>query len=74
MKRTSVEAPKKTTANLEVGQSVKNTLHISESYDMTMEAVIAKSMWAAGRTKERGEFRKLFYQTINHDLLFIPEE
>ena len=58
----------------EVGQSVKNTLHIPESYDMTMEAVIAKSMWAAGRTKERGEFRKLFYQTINHDLLFIPEE
>lgn len=57
----------------EVGNMVKNTYDIPESYDMTLEAVIAKTMWILGITKERQEFRRLFYTTINHDLLFTPE-
>ena len=57
----------------EVGNLVKNAYGIPESYDMTLEAVIAKTMWILGQTKDRQEFRKLFYTTINHDLLFTPE-
>ena len=56
----------------EVGHAVKNAFNIPESYDMTLEAVIAKTMWILGNTKDRGEFKKLFYTSINHDLLFLP--
>ena len=47
--------------------------YIPESYDMTLEAVITKTMWILGRTRERDRFRELFYTSINHDLLFLPE-
>ena len=57
----------------EVGHAVKNAYNIPESYDMTLEAVIAKTMWILGKTQDRKEFRELFYTSINHDLLFIPE-
>ena len=57
----------------EVGHAVKNIYDIPESYDMTLEAVVAKTMWILGKTKDRKEFRQLFYTTINHDLLFVPE-
>ena len=57
----------------EVGNAVKNDYNIPESYDMTLESVIAKTMWILGQTKDRREFRKMFYTSINHDLLFIPE-
>jgi L-asparaginase len=56
----------------EVGHAVKNIYDLPESYDMTLEAVIAKTMWILGKTKDRKEFRKLFYTTVNHDLLFVP--
>ena len=56
----------------EVGHAVKNTFDIPESYDMTLEAVIAKTMWILGKTKDRKQFRELFYTTINHDMLFTP--
>ena len=57
----------------EVGHAVKNEYNIPESYDMTLEAVIAKTMWILGKTQNRNEFKELFYASINHDLLFIPE-
>jgi len=57
----------------EVGHAVKNAYNIPESYDMTLEAVIAKTMWILGETQDRAEFRKLFYTSVNHDLLFIPD-
>jgi len=57
----------------EVGHAVKNAYNIPESYDMTLEAVIAKTMWILGKTRDRKEFRKLFYTSINHDLLFVPD-
>jgi L-asparaginase len=41
----------------EVGHAVKNIYDLPESYDMTLEAVVAKTMWILGRTKERKEFR-----------------
>jgi L-asparaginase len=55
----------------EVGHAVKNIYDIPESYDMTLEAVIAKTMWILGQTKDRKEFRQLFYTAVNHDLLFL---
>ena len=58
----------------EVGHAVKNEYNIPESYDMTLEAVIAKTMWILGKTKDRGQFREMFYTSVNHDLLFIPGE
>ncbi len=57
----------------EVGHAVKNTYDIPESYDMTLEAVVAKTMWILGKTKDRKAFRQLFYTAINHDLLLTPE-
>ena len=41
-----------------------------QSYDMTLEATVTKMMWALAQTKEQEVFEKLFYQTINHDILF----
>ena len=58
----------------EVGHLVKTAYDIPESFDMTLEAVIAKTMWILGITKDRREFQKLFYTTINHDMLFKPVE
>ena len=58
----------------EVGHAVKNEYDIPESFDMTLEAVIAKTMWILGQTKDRTEFRKMFYTSINHDLLFVPQD
>lgn len=58
----------------QVGKYMKNKFSLPESYDMTLEAAVAKTMWALGQTGDAAEFRKLFYKTINHDLLFSPEE
>ena len=58
----------------EVGHAVKNEYDIPESYDMTLEAVIAKTMWILGKTHDRRAFRELFYASVNHDLLFVPGE
>lgn len=40
-----------------------------ETYDMTLEATVTKVMWVLGQTKEPERFRRLFYETINHDIL-----
>ena len=58
----------------QVGQVMKDEFSLPESYDMTLEAVVAKTMWALGQTKDPKEFRRLFYSTINRDLLFYPEK
>ena len=44
---------------------------VLESYDMTLEATVTKMMWAMAQTNDADEFKKLFYQTINHDILFV---
>ncbi len=56
----------------EVGKSMKTAFDLPESYDMTLEACITKTMWALAQTKDNGEFRKLFYTPVNHDMLFSP--
>lgn len=57
----------------EVGRRVKHTFDMIESYDMTLEATITKLMWALGRTKDVAKVRELFYQTVNHDILWREE-
>jgi L-asparaginase len=58
----------------QVGKNMKLEFQLPESYDMTLESVVAKTMWILGQTKDTREFARLFYQTINHDVLFLPEE
>ena len=54
----------------QVGKELKERFPVFESYDMTLEATVTKMMWALAKTKEQEAFEKLFYQTINHDILF----
>ncbi len=54
----------------QVGQKIKQACPVVESYDMTLEAVAAKTMWALGESHDIETFARCFYKTINHDLLF----
>ena len=58
----------------QVGRKMKEKFHLLEAYDMTLEATVTKTMWAMGVAKDIAEFRRLFYRTINHDILLTPEE
>lgn len=53
----------------EVGNEIKNSCHILESYDMTLESVVAKLMWLLANVavEERENF---FYKKTNYDLIF----
>ena len=54
-----------------VGKTIKKEFNLMEAYDMTTEAVITKLMWLMGMEGlSKKEFRKLFYQQINYDILF----
>ena len=58
----------------QVGKVIKEKFPILESYNMTLEASEAtavKLMWVLGQTQDLPECRRLFYKTINHDLLFL---
>ena len=52
-----------------VGVRGKEEYGLMESYDMTPEAVVTKLMWASAVAKDRSELEKLFYKTINNDIL-----
>lgn len=54
----------------EVGQKAKNAFGLIESYDMTLEATVAKLMWILGKTSAPEDVEELFYQTIGHDILW----
>ena len=53
----------------QVGKAIKEEFHLMETFDMTLEATVTKVMWILGQTKGPGEFRRLFYETVNHDIL-----
>ena len=53
----------------QVGHLLKDVPGVLEAYDMTTEAVLAKLMWALGRTRRAEEVRKLFYTPVAFDLL-----
>lgn len=54
----------------EVGQKAKNAFGLIESYDMTLEATVAKLMWILGQTSNPEDVEELFYKTIGHDILW----
>ncbi len=55
----------------EVGRDIKAECRILESYDMTLESVIAKLMWILGNKDTRKEeVEDLFYKNVNYDLIF----
>lgn len=56
----------------QVGKAIKEELALPESYDMTLEATVAKTMWALANSEGPEDFKKLFYTPVNHDLMWVP--
>lgn len=55
----------------EVGYDMKKYCRFLESYDMTLEAVIAKTMWLLGNFDgSKTDLEELFYRNINYDVIF----
>lgn len=52
-----------------VGRGLKNRFALLESYSMTYESIITKLMWILAQTKEDEAVEKLFYKTVNYDLI-----
>lgn len=51
----------------EVGRPYAEKAGILKGDDMTTEALVAKTMWALGQTRDPDEVARLFYEPINHD-------
>lgn len=51
----------------EVGRAYVEHPGILKGGDMTTEALVAKTMWALGQTRDADELQRLFYRPINHD-------
>jgi len=54
----------------QVGKEVKDELALHESFDMTLESTVVKTMWALANSSSREEFARLFYTPVNHDLMW----
>lgn len=55
----------------EVGHEMKTMCSFLESYDMTLESVIAKTMWMlANKQVSKENQEDIFYKNINYDVIF----
>lgn len=55
----------------EVGHDMKKHCRFLESYDMTLESVIAKTMWMlANFDMTKDNIEDIFYRNINYDVIF----
>lgn len=55
----------------EVGHEMKAMCSFLESYDMTLESVIAKTMWMlANKEVSKENQEDIFYKNINYDVIF----
>lgn len=55
----------------EVGHEMKARCNFLESYDMTLESVIAKTMWMlANQDVSKANQEDIFYKNINYDVIF----
>ena len=55
----------------EVGHNMKEYCRFLESYDMTLESVIAKVMWMLGNYDISScDIEEVVYHSINYDLIF----
>ena len=52
-----------------VGRGYKTRFALLESYTMTYESIITKLMWILAQTKRDEEVEKLFYKSVNYDLI-----
>ena len=55
-----------------VGHRLKRDLGVLESYDMTIEAAVAKLMWALAQTRDSRAVAALFYTPVAQDILSRP--
>ncbi len=53
----------------QVGLRIKQKYELPEAYDMTVEAVVAKVMWALPKCKTAQEFSKLFHMPVGNDMI-----
>ena len=51
----------------EVGRAYADRCGILRGGDMTTEALVAKTMWVLGQTRDPSEVERLFYEPVNHD-------
>lgn len=56
----------------QVGHTIKTQYGILEAYDMTPEAVLAKTMWLLGQSRDPAFFRSNFHTPVMHDIL-LPD-
>lgn len=56
----------------EVGRDFARHPGILQGGDMSTEALVAKTMWALGQTRDAARIAELFYRPVNNDR--IPEE
>ena len=56
----------------QVGHTIKNRYGVLEAYDMTLEAVLTKTMWLLGQDKAIDSFRRRFHTPVQQDIL-LPE-
>ena len=52
----------------EVGNLIKKTAGLMESYDMTSEACLAKLMWVLGQSNDPAQIKKMFYTPVGYDM------
>ena len=52
----------------EVGRVFKKDERVLEAYNMTLEAIVTKLMWALGCTSDKTALKELFYKEINFDI------
>lgn len=53
----------------EVGHRIKSQYGVIEAYDMTLEAVVTKTMWLLGQGLNGDQFREHFHAPIQNDVL-----
>ena len=55
----------------EVGNEMKTMCNFLETYDMTLESAIAKTMWMSANVDwKRFDREDIFYKNINYDVIF----
>ncbi len=52
-----------------VGTEAKAELGFLEAFDMTQECALTKLMWILGQTSDPAEIERMFYTTVNYDVL-----
>lgn len=58
----------------EVGARAMKNYNVLQSYDMTIEAVCTKLMWAGAAARDFDELRRLFYSRVGSDILYGARE